>query len=186
MTRTQLILLGCLPGPHQIAQRLRPFVWNPHRRQIAGSVTARQPLGIPPIRLYPVASLHRNQCRRNYLARDSKLRQLPVEYVAGWTSLVAGLQMLNRPQLLHQLADRLRTVGYRSQAAYLAIRLGYCNGYRLGMHIQTQKSYLCLHDRFLSACGSELCFFQNHSLIHGQRIGPVTPSRLIEYDIESS
>ncbi|MDR3386034.1 MAG: hypothetical protein P4L92_03190, partial [Rudaea sp.] len=24
--------------------------------------------------------------------------------------------------------------------------------------IQTQKSYLFLHDRFLSACGSELCF----------------------------
>src|SRR5664279_2342674 len=27
------------------------------------------------------------------------------------------------------------------------------------MDIQTQKSYLVLHDRFLSACGSELCFF---------------------------
>jgi hypothetical protein len=38
------------------------------------------------------------------------------------------------------------------------------------MDIQTQKSYL-LHDRFLSACGSELCSFVAHSLTHGQRIG---------------
>jgi len=37
------------------------------------------------------------------------------------------------------------------------------------MDIQSQKSYLFLHDRFLSACGSELCFFLNHSLTHGQR-----------------
>ncbi|MHB8391137.1 MAG: hypothetical protein ACYDBH_16400, partial [Acidobacteriaceae bacterium] len=27
---------------------------------------------------------------------------------------------------------------------------------RFGMDIQSQKSYLFLHDRFLSACGSEL------------------------------
>jgi len=38
-----------------------------------------------------------------------------------------------------------------SQAAHLAIRLGhrYRNGF--GMDIQPQKSYLSLHDRFLSA-----------------------------------
>jgi hypothetical protein len=31
-------------------------------------------------------------------------------------------------------------------------------GYRLGMDIQAQKSYLFLHDRLLSACGSGLWF----------------------------
>src|ERR1039457_6150775 len=66
--------------------------------------------------------------------------------------------MLRRTQPLNQLADRLFAVGDRSQAANLAIRLGYGNGKRLGMDIQSQKSYLFLHDRFLSACGSELCF----------------------------
>jgi hypothetical protein len=35
------------------------------------------------------------------------------------------------------------------------------------MDIQAQESYLFLHDRFLSACGSELCFFLNHSPTHG-------------------
>lgn len=66
--------------------------------------------------------------------------------------------MLGRPKLLNQLADRLFAVGDRSQAANLAIRLGYRNSNRLGMDIESQKSYLFLHDRFLSACGSELCF----------------------------
>ena len=48
------------------------------------------------------------------------------------------------------------TVGYRSQAAQFAIWLGYGYSNRLGMDIHTQKSYLCFHDRFLSACGSDL------------------------------
>ena len=158
MPRSQLILLGRLARPHQIAQRLGACVRNPHRRQIAGSMTARQPLRIPPVRLHPVAGLHRNQRRRDHLALDAQLRQLPVENVAGRTSFIAGPQLLDRPQLLHQLADRLRAVGDRSQAAHLAIRLGYRNRNRFGMDIQTQKSYLFFHDRFLSACGSELWF----------------------------
>src|SRR5260370_26653358 len=39
------------------------------------------------------------------------------------------------------------------------------------MDIQTQKSYLFLHGRFLSACGSGLCSASNHSLTHEQRTG---------------
>jgi hypothetical protein len=62
--------------------------------------------------------------------------------------------MLPSTQLLDQLADRLFAVGDCSQAANLAIRLGYGNSNRFGMEIQTQKSYLFLYDRFLSACGS--------------------------------
>jgi hypothetical protein len=48
--------------------------------------------------------------------------------------------MLDRTKLPDQLANRLFAVGYRSQAAYLAIRLGYRNSYRFGMDIQPQKS----------------------------------------------
>ena len=66
--------------------------------------------------------------------------------------------MLGRTKLLYQLADRLFAVGDRSQSADLAIRLGYRYSNRFGMDIQSQKSYLFLHDRFLSAYGSELCF----------------------------
>jgi hypothetical protein len=48
--------------------------------------------------------------------------------------------MLGRTKLPDQLPDRLFPVGDRSQASYLAIRLGYCYGYRFGMDIQTPKS----------------------------------------------
>jgi hypothetical protein len=156
MACPQLILLGCLTRPHQIAQRLRSLVRNPHCRQIAGSITASQPLRIAAIRLHPVAGLHRHQRRRDHFASNAQLRQLPIQHVTRRARFVAALQLLDRPQPLHQLADRLRTVGNRSQAAHLAIRLGNRNGYRFGMDIPTHKSYLFLHDRFLSACGSEL------------------------------
>src|ERR1035438_4839660 len=61
VTRPHLILLSRLARSHQIAQRLGTFVRNPHWRQIAGPVAARQPLGIAPIRLHPVASLTRRR-----------------------------------------------------------------------------------------------------------------------------
>ena len=67
MTSSQLILLGRLARPHQVAQRLRTLIRNPDRRQIAGSIASRQLLGITPIGLHPVAGLHRNQGRRNHL-----------------------------------------------------------------------------------------------------------------------
>src|SRR5260370_15883912 len=152
-----------------------PLVWSPHRRQIAGAVTAPQPLRIPPVRLDPVAGLHRNQRRRDHLAIDSQFAQLPVQYVAGWTGFVAGPQMLHRPQFFHQLADRLSAVGDRSQAAQRAVRLGNRYSDRLGMDIQTQKSYLFLHDPFLSPWGSELYFLRKHSLTNSQLMVPFSP-----------
>jgi hypothetical protein len=45
--------------------------------------------------------------------------------------------MLGRTKLPDQLADRFFAVGDRSQAANLAIRLCYRNGYRFGVDIQT-------------------------------------------------
>ena len=97
----------------------------------------RQLLGIAPIRLHPVASLDRHQRRRDHLAQDSQLGKLPVKYIPGWTSFVTGLQPLDRPQLLHQFANRFSAVGYRSQTAHLAIRLCNRYRYRFGMDIQT-------------------------------------------------
>lgn len=147
MTRPQLILLGRLPCPNQVPQCLGAFVWNPHRCQIVGAVIARQLLGIPPVRLHPIARLHRNQRGRHHCALHPQLRQLPVQYVASRIGFIAGPQLLHRTKLLHQLVDRLFPVGYRSQAAYLAVLLGYRDRNRLGMDIQSQKSYLLCHDR---------------------------------------
>src|ERR1022692_3764303 len=56
--------------------------------------------------------------------------------------------MLQRTKLADELANRIFPVGACSQAANLAIRFGYCNRYRFGMDIQTQKSKLLFHDRF--------------------------------------
>jgi len=41
VTGAQLVLLGSLACSHQITQCLGTFIRNPHRRQIAGPVTAR-------------------------------------------------------------------------------------------------------------------------------------------------
>ena len=98
MPRTQLILLGCLPLPHKIAQCLGVFIRNPHCRQISGTMTACQLQSIPPIRLHAVSGLLRNQARRNHRALDTQLRQLPVQYEACRTGFVAGSQTVRANQ----------------------------------------------------------------------------------------
>ena len=69
------------------------------------------------------------------------------------------------------LADRFGAVRNRAQTPYLTIWFGDGYGDRFSMDIQTQKTYLFLHDRLPSACGSELCVLPNHSLTHDERIG---------------
>jgi hypothetical protein len=54
MPRTQLILLGCLTGPHHIPERLRSGAQYPCRCQISGSMAVRQIQGIPPIHFEPI------------------------------------------------------------------------------------------------------------------------------------
>jgi len=103
-------------------------------------VTPCQIQSVPPVGLYLVPGLFRNQRRRHHIALDSQLRQLPVKYEPRRAGFIAGPQMLDRSKFPDQLADRLFAVGNRSQAANLSIRLCYCHGYRFGMDIQTQKS----------------------------------------------
>ena len=135
MPRTQLILLGRLPLPDKIAQRLGVFIGNPHRSQISGPVTAGQLQRVPPVRLHAVSGLLRNQARRYHRALDTQLRQLPVQYESCRPRFIAGAQLLGRTKLLDELADRIFTVGNRPQAAHLAVWLGYCYGYRFGVDI---------------------------------------------------
>ena len=140
MPRPQLILLSRLPLPDKIAQCLGVFIRNPHCCQIAGPVTACQFHRVPPISLHAVSRLPRNKARRHHRALDTQLRQLPVKYESRRPRFITCPQMLGRAEPLDELADRILAVGNRSQAANLAIRLGYCYSYRFGMDIQTQKS----------------------------------------------
>jgi hypothetical protein len=87
-----------------------------------------------------VTRLLRNQSGSHHCALNSQLSQLPVEYKPRRAGFIAGPQLLNGTKLLDQLTDRFLAVGYRTQAAYLAIRLGYGDGYRFGVDIQAQKS----------------------------------------------
>src|SRR6516225_313737 len=120
-----------------------------------------QLLSIAPIGLYPITSLDRYQRGRYHLTLHAQLRQLPVHDVTCRSCLIAGSQLLRPAKLLDHLTDRFGAVGNRAQTPYLTIRLRNCYGDRLGMDIQTQKSYLLLHDRLPSACGSELCVLLN-------------------------
>ena len=99
MPRPQLILLGRLPLPDKIAQRLGIFIGNPHCGQISGPVAACQLQRIPPISLHAVSRLLRNQARRHHRTLDTQLRQLPVEYEPRRAGFIAGPQMLGRPKL---------------------------------------------------------------------------------------
>jgi hypothetical protein len=126
--------------PDKIAQGFRALVWNPDCREIAGTVVACQLQSVQPVRLDPLAWLLRNKSWRNNRALDSQLSQLPVEYEARRAGFIAGPQLLNGTKLLDQLPDRFLAVGYRTQAAYLAIRFSYGYGNRFGVDIQTQKS----------------------------------------------
>jgi hypothetical protein len=118
----QLILLGSFARTHQISKRLGAFVRNPHCRQITGSVTARQFLGIAAIGLHAVASFYRDQCRRYHLALDSQLRQLPVDYITSRAGLITSPQLLYWTKLLYQLTYRFGAVENRSKASYLIWR----------------------------------------------------------------
>src|SRR5580704_18010297 len=79
--------------------------------------------------------------------------------------------MLPCAQLADQLPHRLGAVRDHPKAAHFPILLGNRDRDRLSMDIQTQKSYLFLHGRFLSACGSGLCSSAVHRLTHDQRTG---------------
>jgi hypothetical protein len=90
MLCSQLILLGRLSRPDMIAQCFRAFIRHPHGSQIVGAQTARQLQSIPPLGLYPIPGLLRNQRRRHHIALDSQLRQLPVQYDARRAGFLAG------------------------------------------------------------------------------------------------
>ena len=94
MTCSQLILLRCFARTHQITQCLGALIGNPDRSQIARLVTARQLLGITPIRLHPIAGLYWHQCWRYNVALNAQLCQLPVDDTRSARPSTFGLPMI--------------------------------------------------------------------------------------------
>jgi hypothetical protein len=92
VARPQLILLRCLPGAHQIAERLVRRVRHPHRRQIAGAIAARQCLGITPIGLDPIPRLHWDQRWGHHLTPHPEGGQLPIDHIPRRARFVADAQ----------------------------------------------------------------------------------------------
>ncbi len=142
LTSPVLILPGIFARPHQIAQRFVGRIGHPDRRQVAAAITARQLLGVAPIRFHAIASFGRYQRRRNHFARNAQLCQLPVQNVPRRTRLIAGFQLLHRTELRHQFPDRLQVIRYNTQTTDFAARLRHRYRDRAGVDIQTNKTYL--------------------------------------------
>jgi hypothetical protein len=70
--------IGGWPKNLPMPQRLGTLVWNPHCRQVSGSIATCQLLSIPPIRLYSITNLDRDQRGCDNLALDAQFCQLPV------------------------------------------------------------------------------------------------------------
>jgi hypothetical protein len=124
VTGAQLIALGCQARAHQIPQRFVRCIRHPYRRQVSAPIAARQLLGIAPIGLHPVPSLHRYQCRGHHLALHTQLRQLPVQHVPRRACLVARSQLLRLAKFFDQPSYRLGSIGNRPETANLTTRFG--------------------------------------------------------------
>jgi len=142
MTCAELVLLGVLTRAHQIAQGFVGGIGNPHRREVAGAITARQFGGVAAIGLDSVAGLDRDQRGRDDLAGDAERCQLPVQDVACRPGLVAGFPLLHRPQLGNQFANRFQAVRDDAQRTDFSVRLGNRSRDGVRVDIQTKKSYL--------------------------------------------
>ncbi len=142
LTRAVLILPGVLAGSHQVPQGFVIRIRDPHRRKIAGTITARQFRGIAPIRLDAIACFDRHQARSHHFTGHTQRRQLPVQNIARRAGLVANLQLLRRAQFRHQLANRIQAVRDDAERTNFSVRLSDCYRDGVRVDIQTNKSYL--------------------------------------------
>ena len=79
---------------HHVSQCLVRGVGDPHRRQVARAVAARQLQSIAPIRLHAIAGFHRHQGGRDHLAPHAERGQLPIEDIPRGARLVTHAQLL--------------------------------------------------------------------------------------------
>ena len=142
---TKLVSFGGVPRSNQVAQGLLFGVGDPDRRQVTASMQTCELLGVSAIRLYPVARLDRAEGRRDHVALDPHLRELPVQTVPARTGLVADPQLSFALQLLDRPSYRLAAVGNRSHRLHRPVLVGHRHGDRLRVHDQAHPSCNLLH-----------------------------------------
>jgi hypothetical protein len=100
MTRLRLVVLGVLAAATQIARRFFLLRRCTHDRDQIAAQHLGQLLRVASIGLDALAWLDRNQRRRDDLAREPFLRQLPLQRVAARSSRLAARQQ-------HRAVDRV-------------------------------------------------------------------------------
>ncbi len=168
MPSLELVLLGRLPRPDKIPQRLMLGIRHPHRREVSRAVAARQLDGVPPVGLHSVARLDRYERRCHDVAVHPHPGQLPVQNIARRPCLVADPQSAGRTQFLHQLAHRFRTVGDDAQRPSFPGRFRHRYGDRLRVYVQPHESGILSHRPAPFVCSSAL--------------RGATPTRSVTYD----
>lgn len=125
MSRAQLVALGRLARPDQIAQCFMGCIGYPYCGQIPATVAPRQSLGIASIGLDPIARFHRHQGRGHHLHLTNLLT------AAGWFGMTPTL--LTAPSGLATATAIVcawtsnptnRTVFIAGSRSYVALRHG--------------------------------------------------------------
>ncbi len=124
MAGSELIGLRGLTRAQQISQSFMRRVGDPYGREIAGTMTAREPLGVAAIGLDAVAGLDRHEGRGDDVTGYPQFGQLPVEHVPTGPGFVAGAQMLPAAELADQFGDGRGLIGNHAEAPDLTARLG--------------------------------------------------------------
>src|SRR3989441_609817 len=150
----ELVVLGHLPGPHEVAQGFMGGVGDPDRREIARPVAARELGGVPPVGLHPIARLRRDERGSDDITVDAEPRELPVEDVAAGAGFVTHPEVPTGAELPDQLRDGLRAVGDDPQGADLAARFRHGHGNGFGVDIQPDMAQVRRHRPAPFACSS--------------------------------
>ena len=114
-------------------------IGHPDRRQFARSITARQFLRIAAVRLHSISGFNRNQTRRNHLARHTKLRQLPIQYIPRRPGFVTDFDLFHRTQFADRFPNRFQPVRNHTIGPNFTIPFRHSYRDSVGMDIQTNK-----------------------------------------------
>src|SRR3954454_19009622 len=79
------ILHRSFPCPHQLADGLMRWVWNPDGREFAGAMQLGQGERVPPVGLDPLARALRDQRGRNHGTVMAERDNLSLQPIAGWS-----------------------------------------------------------------------------------------------------
>jgi len=156
MADPQLVTLGCLPRPHEIAQGLVGGGRNPHRSEIATPEAARELFGVASVGLDPIARLHGHAHWGDDHAGDAELAELPIQGVAARAGFVADTQRVEWRQLADQFPHGVHLMGNGAERANLAVGLCDGGGDRGSMDVETDESCTLSWRPAPFACSSAL------------------------------